>query len=477
MQMFLQYCSLNNTLIATSLKLRYGNNKLIRHSRSSRPRKSKPRSSGRSKTLSKNKVVIRRLPPLLPESQFLESVKQWVNENTTDHFKFYPGRVSKSKNKECIYSRAYIHFKNIEQVLEFHRVYDNHLFRDKQDPDYIAFLETIKAEEAQQNAFKEPSATLEGGATQLERLENRLATNAALNAPEKPKTTPLIEYLRAQKSGTKSKSLTTITSSTSKISSILSSANPPSSSQTTSKSVGDDTTTKPKAETNESKEKEPIRNSAVKITIQQRQKDQIRQIIQRPVKKEDKESTIETKEPNNSFDNNNNNFEVKENTSETKKNEVPNKEITSATTSTATINSSTRSSTTSYSNSPYSSHRNRRDKRRNYSFDNKPHHGQIQILTKPQSQQQTSATNTSNATTDSATASSSPASSSTAKTSATSQENSNKDNDNNNTKAETSQSTSSNSSSSASNHQQHSNNVSPPINRRGRGYYSRRGRW
>ncbi|CAJ0908584.1 255_t:CDS:2 [Entrophospora sp. SA101] len=250
---------------------------------SSRPRKSKPRSSGRSKTLSKNKVVIRRLPPLLPESQFLESVKQWVNENTTDHFKFYPGRVSKSKNKECIYSRAYIHFKNIEQVLEFHRVYDNHLFRDKQDPDYIAFLEAIKAEEAQQNAFKEPSATLEGGATQLERLENRLASAA-------PKTTPLIEYLRAQKSGTKSKSLTTITSSTSKISSILSSANPPSSSQTTSKSVGDDATTKPttiKAETNESKEKEPIRNSAVKITIQQRQKDQIRQIIQRPVKKED----------------------------------------------------------------------------------------------------------------------------------------------------------------------------------------------
>ncbi|CAH1756042.1 12454_t:CDS:2 [Entrophospora sp. SA101] len=431
-------------LIATSLKLRYGNNKLIR---SSRPRKSKPRSSGRSKTLSKNKVVIRRLPPLLPESQFLESVKQWVNENTTDHFKFYPGRVSKSKNKECIYSRAYIHFKNIEQVLEFHRVYDNHLFRDKQ------------AEEAQQNAFKEPSATLEGGATQLERLENRLASAAASNAPEKPKTTPLIEYLRAQKSE------------------IVKDNN--NSDQKIDK-VGDDATTKPttiKAETNESKEKEPIRNSAVKITIQQRQKDQIRQIIQRPVKKEDKESTIETKEPNNSFDNNNNNFEVKENTSETKKNEVPNKEITSATTSTATINSSTRSSTTSYSNSPYSSHRNRRDKRRNYSFDNKPHHGQIQILTKPQSQQQTPATNTSNATTDSATASSSPASSSTAKTSATSQENSNKDNDNNNIKAETSQSTSSNSSSSASNHQQHSNNVSPPINRRGRGYYSRRGRW
>nr|CAG8586777.1 15655_t:CDS:2 [Entrophospora candida] len=331
---------------------------LNRHSRSSRPRKSKPRSSGRSKTLSKNKVVIRRLPPLLPENQFLESIKQWVNENTTDQLKFYPGRVSKSKNKECIYSRAYIHFKNIEQVLEFHRVYDNHLFRDKQ------------AEEAQQNAFKEPSATLEGGATQLERLENRLASAAALNASEKPKTTPLIEYLRAQKSDNNN--------SDQKIDKI-----------------GDDATTK--AETNESKEKEITRNPAVKITIQQRQKDQIRQIIQRPVKKEDKESTI---------DNNN---------SETKKNETSNKEITST-------NSSIRSSTTSYSqssNSSYSPHRGRRDKRRNYSFDNKPHHGQIQILTKPQSQQQKAAINTSNTTTDSTTASSSPASSSTAKTSAT----------------------------------------------------------
>ncbi|CAJ0769515.1 21818_t:CDS:2 [Entrophospora sp. SA101] len=328
---------------------------LNRHSRSSRPRKSKPRSSGRSKTLSKNKVVIRRLPPLLPENQFLESIKQWVNENTTDQLKFYPGRVSKSKNKECIYSRAYIHFKNIEQVLEFHRVYDNHLFRDKQDPDYIAFLETIKAEEAQQNAFKEPSATLEGGATQLERLENRLASaaaNAALNASEKPKTTPLIEYLRAQKSETV-KDNNNLDQKIDKI--------------------GDDATTK--AETNESKEKETIRNSAVKITIQQ----------------------------------------LKENTSETKKNETSSKEITST-------NSSIRSSTTSYSqssNSSYSPHRSRRDKRRNYSFDNKPHHGQIQILTKPQSQQQKAAINTSNATTDSTIASSSPASSSTAKTSAT----------------------------------------------------------
>ena len=39
------------------------------------------------------------------------------------------------------------------------------------DPDYLAFLESLKEEEIQQATAKEP----ESGATQLERLEARLA--------------------------------------------------------------------------------------------------------------------------------------------------------------------------------------------------------------------------------------------------------------------------------------------------------------
>lgn len=43
------------------------------------------------------------------------------------------------------------------------------------DPDYLAFLESLKMEEIQQATAKEPGVVLESGATQLERLEARLA--------------------------------------------------------------------------------------------------------------------------------------------------------------------------------------------------------------------------------------------------------------------------------------------------------------
>ncbi|PKC03942.1 hypothetical protein RhiirA5_450019 [Rhizophagus irregularis] len=205
---------------------------------SAKPKKLKSK-RGYGKNVTKTKVVVRRLPPLIPESLFFESVKQWVNEETCTWSRFHQGRISKSKNKESIFSRAYFHFKTVEQVLEFHRGYDNHLFIDKQgnenravvefavyqklpkehkkpdprqgtietDPDYLAFLESLKMEEIQQATAKEPGVVLESGATQLERLEARLA-NAVINAAsvvEKPTTTPLLEHLRALKLGPKSK--------------------------------------------------------------------------------------------------------------------------------------------------------------------------------------------------------------------------------------------------------------------------------
>ncbi|CAG8535466.1 61_t:CDS:2 [Diversispora eburnea] len=214
-----------------------------------KPKRPKSKRSGRIKNAAKTKVIVRRLPPLLPEKLFLETVKPWANEETTDYYRFHQGRI------KCIFSRAYFHFKTVEQVLEFHRAFDNHLFIDRNgvenravvefaiyqklpkehkkpdprqgtietDPDYIAFVESLKSEEFQlQNISKEPGVLLEGGATQLERLENRLAVavaNAAANVPEKPKSTPLLDYLRAQKSGAKSKSPPPLTKQPSIISS------------------------------------------------------------------------------------------------------------------------------------------------------------------------------------------------------------------------------------------------------------------
>jgi Smg-4/UPF3 family len=41
----------------------------------------------------KLKVVVRRLPPHLPEAVFKESTKEWINENTVDWFYYVPGKL------------------------------------------------------------------------------------------------------------------------------------------------------------------------------------------------------------------------------------------------------------------------------------------------------------------------------------------------------------------------------------------------
>ncbi|CAG8536710.1 892_t:CDS:2 [Cetraspora pellucida] len=167
--------------------------------KSAKPKKSKAKRSGRSKNATKTKIVVRRLPPLLPENLFLESVKQWANEETIDWYRFHQGRIS-NENK------AVVEFAVYQKLPKEHKKSDPRQGTIENDPDYLAFLESLKADENRQATLKEPGSGLEGGATQLERLEARLTATAASNTIEKPKSTPLLDHLRAQKSGAKSKS-------------------------------------------------------------------------------------------------------------------------------------------------------------------------------------------------------------------------------------------------------------------------------
>lgn len=41
----------------------------------------------------KLKVVVRRLPPHLPEAVFRESTKEWINESTVDWFYYVSGKL------------------------------------------------------------------------------------------------------------------------------------------------------------------------------------------------------------------------------------------------------------------------------------------------------------------------------------------------------------------------------------------------
>ncbi|KAJ7079765.1 Smg-4/UPF3 family-domain-containing protein [Mycena belliarum] len=186
--------------------------------RKERERDKKDRLSQPPASTERLKTVVRRLPPNLPEPIFWQSVQSWVSDETVTWKAFYPGKLRKRLNKENVPSRAYIAFKTEEQLAQFSREYDGHLFRDKagnesyavvefapyqkvppekkkadarsgtieKDEDYISFLESLNAQPTGEHAS----------------LESLIA---ASQPPPPPKTTPLLEALKAEKAAQKEK--------------------------------------------------------------------------------------------------------------------------------------------------------------------------------------------------------------------------------------------------------------------------------
>ncbi|EJU05580.1 hypothetical protein DACRYDRAFT_104067 [Dacryopinax primogenitus] len=162
------------------------------------------------------KVIVRRLPPNLPEAVFWKSVEPWVNEENTTWRIFYSGKIKPKLENENVPSRAYIMFKTPEQVAQFSSAYNGHAFRDKQgresqavvefapyqkvpitnvkpdvrqgtidqDPDFMSFMTNLNAP-----VEYESLASLEKGVSQAPALE--------------PVIAPLIEALIQQKKATK----------------------------------------------------------------------------------------------------------------------------------------------------------------------------------------------------------------------------------------------------------------------------------
>ncbi|KAI9343416.1 Smg-4/UPF3 family-domain-containing protein [Zopfochytrium polystomum] len=158
------------------------------------------------------KVVVRRLPPNLPEDTFLGVVAPWTVEGTVDWLAYFPGKLSKSfPIKNHTFSRAYIHFTAQDHLIQFYKSFNGWLFVDEKgkteyralvelapfqmmpkkvkkannrentldaDPDYMAFLESLK------NPPEEPKVAL---------------IQTPVPSLETQKVTPLIEALRAKK--------------------------------------------------------------------------------------------------------------------------------------------------------------------------------------------------------------------------------------------------------------------------------------
>ncbi|KAF9011979.1 Smg-4/UPF3 family-domain-containing protein [Cyathus striatus] len=164
------------------------------------------------------KVVVRRLPPNLPEEVFWQSVQDWVSEDTVSWKVYYPGKFKTRLNKENIPSRAYIAFKNIEQLARFSREYDGHLFRDKAGNESFAIVEFAPYQKVPSEKKKQDSrnATIEKDEDFISFVESlKAAANAepvtlesliaATKPTTPPKTTPLLEALKAEKTAQKDK--------------------------------------------------------------------------------------------------------------------------------------------------------------------------------------------------------------------------------------------------------------------------------
>ncbi|XP_008786472.2 regulator of nonsense transcripts UPF3-like [Phoenix dactylifera] len=165
----------------------------------------------------RTKVVLRHLPPSISQSALMEQIDGRF-AGRYDWACFRPGKAS---HKNQRYSRAYLNFKRLEDVVEFAELFDGHIFVNEKgaqfkalveyapsqrvpkpwpkkdgregtiskDPEYLEFLELLSKPEHL------PSAEI-----QLERKEAERA-----GAPkETPIVTPLMDFVRqkrAAKSG------------------------------------------------------------------------------------------------------------------------------------------------------------------------------------------------------------------------------------------------------------------------------------
>ncbi|KAI5121911.1 hypothetical protein M0805_000240 [Coniferiporia weirii] len=182
-------------------------------SRSKPERKAKAAQSSNAVT-DKLKTVVRRLPPNLPEDVFWQSVQPWVSDETVSWKFFYQGKIRKRYNKENVSSRAYIAFRKAEQLAIFSQAYDGHVFRDKAGNESYAVVEFAPHQKVPPEKKK-----VDPRNGTIEQDENFISFIASLNAPvskpadsdalealiaashqpQEPRSTPLLEALKAEK--------------------------------------------------------------------------------------------------------------------------------------------------------------------------------------------------------------------------------------------------------------------------------------
>ncbi|KAJ9109853.1 hypothetical protein QFC19_001832 [Naganishia cerealis] len=160
------------------------------------------------------KLVIRRLPPTIPEDIFWKSVSPWIDDGKSTWKKWYQGKkFDDSIRQHRVFSRAYVLMADFEKLQAFAEAFDGHVFRGKDGSEYQAVVEYAPSQKvpAQKN---KPRVDARQG--QIDKDPDFLSFLESLTAPavkpelptagtteptERIKSTPLLEFLKEQKMG------------------------------------------------------------------------------------------------------------------------------------------------------------------------------------------------------------------------------------------------------------------------------------
>ncbi|BEJ15359.1 hypothetical protein CspHIS471_0411260 [Cutaneotrichosporon sp. HIS471] len=158
------------------------------------------------------KLVIRRLPPALPEETFWRVVEPFV-EGKCAWRRYVKGRPGDAYGVHPQHSRAYVLMNDIESLIAFHTGFDGHIFRAKTGAEFQAVVEYAPIEKTPYKAKAKKDAregTIDDDPDFLAFLENRGAveTKPPLEVaapPPQPTSTPLLDALRASANKSRAK--------------------------------------------------------------------------------------------------------------------------------------------------------------------------------------------------------------------------------------------------------------------------------
>ncbi|ODO08504.1 hypothetical protein L198_00234 [Cryptococcus wingfieldii CBS 7118] len=158
----------------------------------------------------RNKLVIRRLPPTLPEDIFWNAVSTWITDKSCLCKSYVAGKAPNGNlDSHPVHSRAYVLMSDPEALVNFHRGFDGHVFRSKTGAEFQAVVEYAPYQKTVHKARVKPDnrqGTIDEDPDFLSFLKfldtpaPESAQHTFVPAAPQPSTTPLLDHLRSQKS-------------------------------------------------------------------------------------------------------------------------------------------------------------------------------------------------------------------------------------------------------------------------------------